>query len=46
MKLLTWFACWPLLGLLGVCAFTADALGDACEGIDSVLTSMQDYIDE
>jgi hypothetical protein len=45
MKLAAWCACWPMLGVLWLCAAVGDAMTDACEGLDYALGRMGEYID-
>lgn len=45
MKFAAWCACWPLLGVMWFCATLGDSMADAVDGLDSVLGSLEDFID-
>jgi hypothetical protein len=45
MKFAAWVMCWPLLGLLWVCATIGDSMGGACEKLEDALEALEGFWD-
>jgi hypothetical protein len=45
MKFAAYMVCWPLLGVFAVMAFVTDSMIDVCEGLDCLLSKLEDYVE-